>query len=47
MCGVGEARKKGGRERQGIEHTSVCGRENTPYIDLRTAVLFGGGFWFV
>lgn len=43
VCGVGEARKKGGRERQGIGHTDVCGRENTPYIDLRMAVLFGVG----
>lgn len=41
ICGVGEARKKGGRERQGIGHTNTYGREKTPYIDLRMAVLFG------
>ena len=42
--GKGERRKGG----QAIGHTCVCGRESTPYIDPRTATLFGvGKFWLV
>ena len=40
-----EERRKG---RQAVEHTRVCGRENTLYIDLRTIAVFGiGWFWLV